>query len=93
VQAEVAELERVRAAVRSGQGAAARALVASYRQKFPAGKGVLGSEAFVLEIEANALDRPAEARRMAESFLARNPSSPLANRVRRAGGIRQEPLP
>ncbi len=82
---EVEQLEAIRSAIRARNGGEARAAVAAYRHAFP--KGVLASEAFVLEIEATAIDRPAEARRLAEAFLKRNPTSPLANRVRRAGGL------
>jgi hypothetical protein len=88
---EVEQLEAIRSAIRARRAGEARAAVAAYRQAFP--KGVLASEAFVLEIEATALDRPGEARRMAEAFLKRNPTSPLMSRVRRAGGLGEEPLP
>jgi hypothetical protein len=78
---EVASLDRVRRAVRGGDGARALADLARHRREFP--RGALGVEAAVLEIEALArAGRRAEAVARARVFRAAQPSSPYAARLR-----------
>lgn len=85
---EIAQLEQVRAALRRRAGGEARAALTAYRARFP--RGVMASEAFMLDIETLALTDPAAARARAEGFLAANPRSPLAPRVRALLGNKAE---
>jgi hypothetical protein len=79
--AETAALDAARAALRSHRPADALRALDSYDAKFP--RGVLAPEAMVMRIEAlvGVGDR-AGAQRLADTFLAAWPNSPLAARVR-----------
>jgi hypothetical protein len=78
---ELSWLEGARAAIGSGNPAGALSLLDRYAARFP--HGAMGPEATVLRIEAlrDAGDRPA-AERAAAAFLAAEPRSPYAARVR-----------
>ncbi len=78
--AEMAALDRVRAALAGGDAPRALALLDTYAERFP--HGSMSPEATVLRIEAlsTAGDR-ASARRVADAFLAFNPQSPYAARI------------
>lgn len=78
---EVAALERARRALTEEDNATALKTLAAYDREFR--RGALGPEAQVLRIEALlSSGKPAAGRALARRFLARNPSSPLAGRVR-----------
>ncbi len=79
--AEVAVLDRARAAIDSGNPAAAVAELDAYATRFP--HGTMAPEATLLRIEAliAAGDRPAAAR-VADAFTAQNPKSPYTTRLR-----------
>ena len=78
------ELELVtaaRQALRGGDGAACLASVDQYEQEFPSGQ--FSHEGNVMRIEALALlGNREKARRLSRAFLASNPKSPYADRVR-----------
>jgi len=79
--AEVALLDRARAAVAAHDTAGALALLDEHRRSF--GDGALVAEAEVVRIEALvAAHRTAEAAGLGRAFLTRFPHSPLAARVR-----------
>lgn len=78
---EVAPLVEARRALRGGDPARALALLDGHARAFPT--AVLGPEAFVIRVEALlALGRRAEATALADSWLARDPASPFAKRLR-----------
>jgi hypothetical protein len=81
MDAELASLERARAALSSGDPARALSILDQYAARFP--HAAMAPEAAVLRIEAlvRAGDRPA-AQRVADAFLASNPGSPYAARIR-----------
>ncbi|HEU0033444.1 MAG TPA: hypothetical protein VFQ53_22585 [Kofleriaceae bacterium] len=79
--AEVAVLDRARAALRAGDGTAALAALDEHAREFS--DGALVAEAEVVRIETLIHNRQsAAARERAASFLSRFPQSPLARRVR-----------
>ncbi len=81
LSAEVAMLDEAQRALRAGNGEAADRALTQYQTKF--GKGRLASEAQVLQIEALALKgNKAAAHARAQAFLAANPNSPYASRLR-----------
>lgn len=82
---EVALLQRARAALAGGGGAAALGVLHGYAQEFPS--GALRAEAAALRIEAVAsLGDRALARRLGAEFERSFPSSPLLARVRAVAG-------
>lgn len=77
---EVAALDRVSAALSAGQPDVALAVIRSYMRQHA--QGTLQSEAMVLRMQALVQARETDqARKEAEQFLARDPSSPHARRV------------
>jgi outer membrane biosynthesis protein TonB len=79
--AEVAVLDRARAALRRGDADAATAALDEHARDFA--DGALGAEAEVVRIEALVHAGQADAaRERARAFLARFPQSPLAKRLR-----------
>lgn len=79
--AEIAWIDRARLALSAGQPATALTTLEQYRQRYPRGR--FGPEATALEVEARLLGGDgAGARALAAHFLARHPTSPLAERVR-----------
>jgi len=79
--AEVAVLDRARAALRRGDAAGAAAALDEHARAFA--DGALLAEAELLRIEAlAAAGDAAQARRRARDFLSRFPQSPLAKRLR-----------
>jgi len=88
--AEVAALERARSALGSGDASQALRALDDYQRAFP--RGTLGQEATVLRIEALARSgNAAGARALADRFLAANPSSPYAHRIRHLVGQQDPP--
>ena len=84
---EVAQLQKAKLALKGGNPAQALAELATYAQRFP--RPMLGAEATVVRIEAlSASGDTARARSLAEGFLAKNPSSPYAARLRSLTGAR-----
>jgi hypothetical protein len=82
---EVAQLQKVKLALRSGNANQALAELGTYSQRFP--RPMLGAEATVLRIEAlSQSGDSARAKSLAEGFLAKNPSSPYAARLRKLTG-------
>jgi outer membrane protein assembly factor BamD (BamD/ComL family) len=83
---QIALIDAARAAVSSGAGERALTLLRQYRDKYPAGS--FRPEARVLQIEAlMKLGRGAEARPLAERFVAEHRGSPLADRAARVAGL------
>lgn len=75
-------IEAARAAVASGNAAAASSAIASYRSRFP--RGAFGQEAAVLQIETLDLQgNHTQAASLARNFLARHPNSPHVSVVQR----------
>ena len=86
IQEQIALIDAARAAVAAGSGDRALTLVHRYQSKYP--RGSFRPEAAALKIEAlSKLGRNAEARRLAEKFVADHGGGPLADRVRRLGGL------
>jgi hypothetical protein len=81
VPEEMAMLERARGALSAGELARCLSILDRYSERFP--RGALAPEGTMLRIEAlmNANDRSA-ARRLADAYLASDPDSPYAARVR-----------
>jgi hypothetical protein len=78
---EIARLDSVRRLLAAGQGRAALVALQHYASEHPA--GALRQEAELLRIEAwQSAGQPARARALAARFLADNPDSPHAPRVR-----------
>lgn len=78
---EIALVDGMRRAVRSGQGALALQKIRDYRTRFPQGRFQLESRA--LEIEALAASgKSGRARLLADRFIRRHNNSLLADRVR-----------
>jgi len=84
---EVAQLQKAKLALKGGSPTQALAELVTYGQRFP--RPMLGAEATVLRIEALSQtgDR-ARAKTLAEGFLAKNPNSPYAARLRSLTGAR-----
>jgi hypothetical protein len=79
--AEVAVLQRARAAILERRASDALGAIDDYSRAFPT--GVLAMEAAVLRIEALALSGDLErARRFGEAFLVAHPDTPDATRIR-----------
>ena len=86
LRAEIALVDAARNAVTSGADDRALALLHRYETSYRA--GTFRPEATALRIEALAhLGRPAEARTLAQRFIAAHPNSPLAERVARVAGL------
>lgn len=84
---EVAQLQKAKLALKGGNAAQALAELATYAQRFP--RPMLGAEATVVRIEAlSASGDSARAKSLAEGFLAKNPNSPYAARLRSLTGAR-----
>jgi hypothetical protein len=84
---EVAQLQKAKLALKSGHPAQALAELSTYSQRFP--RPMLGAEASVVRIEAlSASGDSARAKSLAEAFLAKNPNSPYATRLRSLTGAR-----
>jgi hypothetical protein len=84
---EVAQLQKAKLALKGGNPAQALAELTVYTQRFP--RPMLGAEATVVRIEAlSASGDAARAKSLAEGFLAKNPSSPYAGRLRNLTGAR-----
>ncbi len=84
---EVAQLQKAKLALKGGSPAQALAELGTYAQRFP--RPMLGTEAAVLRIEALSQNGDAtHAKALAESFLAKNPNSPYAARLRSLTGAR-----
>lgn len=84
---EVAQLQKAKLALKGGNPAGALAELGTYAQRFP--RPMLGAEATVVRIEAvSASGDSARAKSIAEGFLARNPNSPYAARLRSLTGAR-----
>jgi hypothetical protein len=78
---EIARLDAVRRLLADGQGRSALAALQRYSREHP--EGALRQEAELLRIEAwQRAGQPAHARALAARFLADNPESPHAPRVR-----------
>lgn len=83
---EVALLDQARAAIASGNTAAALSALDRHKREFP--RGFLSSEAEVLRVEALVkAGRTAEARAQGERLLSREPNGPQAKRVRSLLGM------
>ena len=86
LRAEIALVDAARSAV--GAGADDRALVLLNRYDSSYRTGTFRPEAAALRIEAlDHLGRTAQARTLAQRFLAAHPDSPLADRVARVTGV------
>jgi len=84
---EVAQLQKAKLALKGGSPTQALAELGTYAQRFP--RPMLGAEAAVLRIEALSQSGDgARAKTLAESFLAKNPNSPYAARLRSLTGAR-----
>jgi outer membrane protein assembly factor BamD (BamD/ComL family) len=82
---EIAALDVARRALASGDASGALKALDDYRHKFP--RGAMSFEASVLNIEALAKSGNMDAARaLGHKFLAQNPNSPHAERVRRLIG-------
>jgi hypothetical protein len=78
---ELTMLEHARSALSSGNPARALSVLDAYTERFP--HPALLPEATVLRIEAlTKAGDPSAARRAADAFLAANPASPYADRIR-----------
>jgi len=84
---EVAQLQKAKLSLKGGSPAQALAELGTYAQRFP--HPMLGAEATVLRIEALSQSGDgARAKTLAEGFLAKNPNSPYAARLRSLTGAR-----
>lgn len=84
---EVAQLQKAKLALKGGNPSQALAELGTYAQRFP--RPMLGAEATVVRIEAlSASGDSGRAKSLAESFLAKNPNSPYAARLRSLTGAR-----
>ncbi len=82
---EVAQLQKAKLALKGGNPAQALTELGIYGQRFP--RPMLGAEASVLRIEALSQSGDgARAKALAEAFLAKNPNSPYAARLRSLTG-------
>ncbi|HEY6077381.1 MAG TPA: hypothetical protein VIW29_01175 [Polyangiaceae bacterium] len=84
---EVAQLQKAKLALKGGNPAEALSELNVYAQRFPRPR--LGAEATMVRIEAlSASGNAARAKTLAEGFLAKNPNSPYAARLRSLTGAR-----
>jgi hypothetical protein len=82
---EIAQLDKVRKAISAGAPAQALTELNTYRTRFP--RGLLRPESVVLKIQAlKASGNTAQAASLAQSFLAKNPNSPHAERIKNLVG-------
>jgi len=82
---EVAQLQKAKLALKGGSPGQALAELGTYSQRFP--RPMLGAEATVLRIEALSQSGDSgRAKSLAEGFLAKNPNSPYAARLRTLTG-------
>ncbi|MDF2691977.1 MAG: hypothetical protein K0S65_360 [Labilithrix sp.] len=90
IDGEIAAIDAARGDLAAARPAEALSRVRSYRRTFAAPH--FADEADVLEVQSlAALGRNAEARQMAERFLAKHPQSPYVQRVRSAVGLSHLP--
>ncbi|HLK91643.1 MAG TPA: hypothetical protein VKZ18_17255 [Polyangia bacterium] len=86
LRAEIALVDAARSAVAGGASERALALLGRYDTTYP--RGTFRPEAAALRIEALAhLGRTAQARALAQKFIAAHADSPLADRVARVTGL------
>ena len=86
LRAEIALVDAARSAISAGADARALALLRRYDTSYRA--GTFRPEVTALRIEAlDHLGRTAQARTLAEQFMAAHPDSPLADRVARVTGV------
>ena len=86
LRAEIALVDAARSAVSAGADDRALALLHRYDTSYRA--GTFRPEAAALRIEAlDHLGRTAQARTLAQRFIAAHPDSPLADRVARVTGV------
>jgi hypothetical protein len=86
LRAEIALVDAARSAVAGGANDRALTLVGRYDTSYP--RGTFRPEAAALRIEALAhLGRTAQARALAQKFIAAHGDSPLADRVARVTGL------
>jgi outer membrane protein assembly factor BamD (BamD/ComL family) len=79
-------IDGARSAMGAGAGGRALDILGQYQSKYPAGS--FRPEAAALKIEALVkLGRTAEARTLAERFVAEHGGTPLAERVARLAGL------
>jgi hypothetical protein len=84
---EVAQLQKAKLALKAGNPSQALSELGTYAKLFP--RPMLGAEALVVRIEAlHASGDTARAKSLAEGFLAKNPNSPYATRLRNLTGAR-----
>jgi hypothetical protein len=84
---EVAQLQKAKLALKAGNPGQALSELGTYAKLFP--RPMLGTEASVVRIEAlHASGDAARAKSLAEGFLAKNPNSPYATRLRNLTGAR-----
>jgi hypothetical protein len=82
---EVAQLQKAKLALKGGSPGQALTELGTYAQRFP--RPMLGAEATVLRIEAlSQSGDKGRAKSLAEGFLAKNPNSPYAARLRTLTG-------
>jgi outer membrane protein assembly factor BamD (BamD/ComL family) len=83
---QILMVDAARAALVAGAGERALELLRHYQDRYPAGS--FRPEAAALKVEAlTKLGRNAEARVLAERFVAEYGKSPLADRVARVAGL------
>jgi hypothetical protein len=84
---EVAQLQKAKLALKAGNPSQALSELSAYAQRFP--RPMLGAEATVVRIEAlSASGDSRRAKALTEGFLAKNPNSPYAARLRKLTGAR-----
>jgi hypothetical protein len=82
---EIAQIDKVRAAMRQGAPARALSELDTYRARFP--RGVLQQESVVLRVQALMTSgQTAQAQSLGQSFLAHHPNSPHAEKIARILG-------
>jgi hypothetical protein len=87
---QIALIDSARTAVAAGSGERALEILRKYQGKYPTGG--FRPEAAALKIEAlMKVGRTAEARALAERFIADHPGTPLAERVTRIADLRRVP--
>jgi hypothetical protein len=86
LRGQIALLDAARAAVSAGEGGRALEILGQYERKYPAGS--FHPEATALRIEAlTKVGRNAEARALAQRFVAAHGAGPLSDRVARVAGL------
>lgn len=77
--------EVARAAIRRRAAGEAQAALDAYRARYP--RGVMSSEASILQIEVTAIGNPGSARAAALDYLERSPRGLYAARMRAVAGV------